>query len=90
MEFEERSTNSTNTENPPTNDTVELVTEVDEKNVAYRLRRLCCGVKRVLAIIFILVLVVVVVSVVLYSIFGIGKSSGALNTPCLLNVTCIT
>lgn len=76
MELEETATNSTNTENPPTNDSAELVTEVDEKNVAYRLRKHCCGGGKVLAITT-FVVVVVVVAVVLYSIYRRGKSAWA-------------
>lgn len=74
MEFEETATNSTNTENPPTNDTSELVSELDEKSVAYRLRRHCCVVFAV--IIFV---VVVVLTGVLYYIFGRGKSALAMH-----------
>ena len=75
MEFEETATNSTNTENPPTNDTTELVTEVDEKNVAYRRRRHCCVVFAVI----IFLVVAVVSTVVLYYVLGRGKSALAIH-----------
>lgn len=75
MEFEETATNSTSTENPRTNDTAELVTELDEKNVAYRLRRHCCVVFAVI----LFVVVVVVSTGVLYYIFGRGKSAWAMH-----------
>lgn len=62
----ETATNSTNTENPSTNDVAQLIIGVDEKSLAYRRRRRCCVVFAV-----IIVMVVVVVStVVLYYIFG--------------------
>ena len=74
MEFE-TATNSTNTENPSTNDVAQLIIGVDEKSLAYRRRRRCCVVFAV-----IIVMVVVVVStVVLYHIFGRGKSAWAMH-----------
>lgn len=71
----ETATNSTNTENPPTNDVAQLIIGVDEKSLAYRLPRRCCVVFAVI----IVVVVVVVSTVVLYYIFGRGKSAWAMH-----------
>lgn len=76
MEFEEMATNSTTTETPPTNDTAELVTEVDEKNVACWLRRLCCGGVKILAISIVFAVLVVVLIAVLQYIIERGKMRG--------------